>query len=103
MVKNFEEFYKKVHEDPEFAKIVKEKVKDVATNEEKDLIIKVGKEFGYEFTAGDIDRFNADTRELDDSELDNVAGGMFCWNPGNNPEDAWCVNHPNWSCFFSNH
>ena len=108
MVKDFEEFIKKMHEDPEFARKAKERGKSIAANEEREIIIKIGKEFGYEFTAGDIDRFNADNQELDDSELANVAGGMYCINPGNNPtpdnpEDKWCVNHPDWKCIHWNH
>ena len=91
MAKDLKAFLTKMKEDSAFAEEVKAKGKSIAEAEkisdERELTIKVGKELGYEFTMGDIERSFADDQELDDKELKKAAGGEiidingtpWCW------------------------
>lgn len=98
MAKDLNAFLTRMNEDSAFAEEVKAKGKSIAEAEkisdDKELTIKVGKELGYEFTMGDIERNFADVQELDDKELDKVAGGeIIDWGP-------WCWGE-SFGCWFS--
>jgi predicted ribosomally synthesized peptide with nif11-like leader len=88
MAKDLKAFLTKMNEDATFAEEVKAKGKSITETEkisdEKELAVKVGKELGYEFTMGDIERLIAEDQELDDKELAKAAGGLvigarWCW------------------------
>ena len=91
MAKDLNAFLTRMNEDSAFAEEVKAKGKSIAEAEkisdEREITVKVGKELGYEFTMGDIERSIAEVQELDDKELDKVAGGKiididgspWCW------------------------
>lgn len=67
-------------EDSAFTKEVEVKVKSIAEagmiSDKRELLVKVGKELGYEFNKGDLE-INVDDREMSDAELEKVAGGNF--------------------------
>jgi predicted ribosomally synthesized peptide with nif11-like leader len=99
MAKDFKEFIKRASEDQEFAEEIKSKIDSISKAEERELVVKVGKELGYDFNVSDIERYYADIQELDSEELAKVsAAGTPCWHV----ESSWCVNHANWGCFMSN-
>ena len=88
MAKDLKAFLTRIKEDSAFANEVREKGKSIMEAEkissEDELAIKVGKELGYEFTMGDIERSIAEDQELDDKELAKAAGGLvigarWCW------------------------
>ena len=88
MAKDLNAFTTRMNEDSAFAEEVKAKGKSIMEAEkissEDELAIKVGKELGYEFTMSDIDRNIAEDQEVDDKELEKVAGGGeyiegWCW------------------------
>ena len=79
MATGFAEFLERMSKDQSFAEAVKmagdriaEAEKDL---EDEEILRRAGKEMGYEFTAGDIERNFVDDQELDGAELRNIAGG----------------------------
>lgn len=97
MAKDLKAFLTKMREDPAFAEEAKAKGKSIAEGEkitdEKELAVKVGKELGYEFTMGDIERSIAEDQELDDKELAKAAGGVIIGN-------CWCWGQK-YNCVFA--
>lgn len=88
MAKDLKAFLTRLKEDSAFAEEVRTKGKSIMETEklsdDKELTIRVGKELGYEFTMGDIERSIADDQEVDDKELKKAAGGAiifgnWCW------------------------
>ena len=87
MAKDLNAFLTRMKEDSAFAEEVKAKGKSISEAEkisdEKELTVRVGKELGYEFTMGDIERSIAEDQELDDKELKKAVGGTiifgWCW------------------------
>ena len=79
MDKDFKAFLERIKEDPAFAEAVKQAGDRIVKAEEGlgegEILFRAGKELGYEFTLGDIDRKMAEEQELDDDELALAAGG----------------------------
>jgi predicted ribosomally synthesized peptide with nif11-like leader len=79
MAKDLNAFLERTREDSAFAEAVKEAGDRIAKAEEisgeGELLVRAAKDLGYEFTLGDIERSIADEQEVDDTELERVAGG----------------------------
>ena len=99
MANDLNAFLTKMEEDTAFAEDVKAKCKDIAESEEvadeKELLVKVGMELGYDFTLGNLERYVAGLQELDDDELSRVAGGFII----KNNTRTWCWFEA-WGCFI---
>lgn len=91
MARGYQEFLKRASEDSTFAKEAKTRGKIIAEAEgitdDREILIKVGRELGYEFTMGDIERDLADGQEVDDEMLEGVAAGFVS-------EDGQCSGEP---------
>ena len=82
MAKDLKAFLTRMKEDSAFAEEVKAKSKSIAEAEkisdEREILVKVGREFGYEFTVDDLKINIHEDREMSDAELEKVAGG-YSW------------------------
>ena len=91
MEKDLKAFLTRMEEDSAFAEEVKAKGDNIAEAEKlsdgREILVKAGKELGYEFTMGDLERSIADDQELDDEELAKAAGGEIIYFPSGEP---WC-------------
>ena len=91
MTKDLKAFLTRMKEDPAFAEEVEAKGNNIAEAEKlsdgREILVKAGKELGYEFTMGDLERSIADDQELDDKELAKAAGGAIIYFPSGEP---WC-------------
>ena len=56
-----------------------------------ELFAKAAQELGYNITAADFERLDAQNEEVSPDELENVAGGEWCW------KNYGCVS--TWHCF----
>ena len=82
MIENVKKFVKALEEDQELAKKFEEALKNVVEAKEAksdaEAFSKAAQALGFELTISDIEKTQAETQELDPTELDKTAGG-WCW------------------------
>ena len=81
MIENVEKFVKALEEDQELAKKFEEALKNVVEAKEAksdaEAFSKAAQALGFELTISDIEKTQAETQELDPTELDNLLLGIL--------------------------
>ncbi len=94
-MKDFKAFREDMEKDRELAEKIQKEFKAIGeagdVTSDREAMIKAAKAFGYDLTVSDLEKFEAENRELDDEELKAVSGGektfRFC--SGNFETSDW--------------
>ena len=80
---NILKFEEALRDDPEKQKAFEEALEKIAEEKsvesESEAFVKAAKELGFDLTIEEIERSFAEKQEMGDDELDEVAGGKWCW------------------------
>ena len=80
---NILKFEEALRDDPEKKKAFEEALEKIAEEKsvesESEAFVKAAKELGFDLTIEEIERSFAEKQEMGDDELDEVAGGKWCW------------------------
>ncbi len=95
---NFEEALKKKENKEKFEAALKKIAEEKSAGSNNEAVVKAAKEIGFDISIEELERSYAEKQEMNDDELDKVAGGRKCTcsyecpviyyheNPGNNPD-----------------
>ena len=102
-LENVKRFKKDVEENQELKnKIMNElEAQKESGKKEKELIVEIANENGYDFTKEELLQEGAATHELSDEELANVSGGL-CNAEAPNGHEVGCLNmwYLNWHAYY---
>ena len=83
MTENLKKFEQALREDKELTGRFEEELKRIAEEKsagsETEAIVKAAKALGYDFTAADLEKAQAETQEIDPDELKQTSGGGDDW------------------------
>ena len=82
MIENVKKFEQALQEDKELAKKFADEmrriVEEKSAGNDAEAIAKAARALGFELTASDLEKAQAESQEIDPEELDLTAGG-WCW------------------------
>ena len=95
---NILKFEEALRTDPEkqkaFEKALEKIAEEKSVESESEAFVKAAKELGFDLTIEEIERSFAEKQEMGDDELDEVAGGKWCWKD----HDCVCIYHVKEEC-----